>query len=285
MNAPNFPIVCVRNRPIISEPLVFFGYETQTRLFLTIAKDPQVWQDDLTIGEKIFSDVLICPYGGNRQTHLETVQVTKDILKQRMKYPGIQENPSQLELAKIWVLPTKVHMGPDAETFLQASESSIRNSLEPHFNELKNTNSSIQIMKIEVGEGNERSLIYKFMDEGFRPSLLLVKWSYDLDEHIATAHCAGHLMNIGYRHVSNQNGYSLYYFTDEPLYDICSMKDVSLENPMMQTILESVNEGMKKMAISDSQVPSEAPSDKATAGNNATADNKRSRTRSGSFDN
>jgi hypothetical protein len=34
-------------------------------------------------------------------------------------------------------------------------------------------------------------------------------------------------------------------FTDRPLYDIASMKTVSLDNPIMESILKSVSENMK----------------------------------------
>ncbi len=259
-----FPTICVKNRPIVSEPLSFFGYNSSVRLFLTIAKDASVWQDDLVIGEKMFSEVLVCPYGGNRNSHVETFQLTQDILKQRMKYPGIQENPAYQSIAKIWVLPTKIHLGPDAESFLQYKDSGIQNTLEPHFTAMKMANPSIQMLKIEVGDGGERPLLYSILDAGFRPSLILVKWSHDLDEHNATAHCAGHLLNTGYRYVSNENGYSLYYFKDEPLYDICSMKDITLDNPMMTAILHSVNERFSRNPISEPKVPSDkAVDDKA----------------------
>jgi hypothetical protein len=74
-------------------------------------------------------------------------------------------------------------------------------------------------------------------------------------------------MNTGYRYVSNENGYSLYYFKDDSLYDICSMKDISLDNPIFNAILQSVNERNTKLPISEpkvpNEVPNEAPNDKA----------------------
>jgi hypothetical protein len=87
--------------------------------------------------------------------------------------------------------------------------------------------------------------LYKFLDNGFRPSIILVKWSHDLDDHIPTAHCAGHLMNSGYALASLENGYSLYVFTDQVLYDITSMKTLGLKNPIMESILQSVSENMQ----------------------------------------
>ena len=90
-----------------------------------------------------------------------------------------------------------------------------------------------------MSDGVERQFIYKFLDSGFRPSIILVKWSNDLDEHYATAHCGGHLVNSGYSLLSLENGYALYIFSEQTLYDICSMKTIGMQNPIMASIVQS----------------------------------------------
>ena len=188
--------------------------------------------------------MIICPFG-NLEENTTYLDKVKDVLKLRMKYPGVKEDPVLEKLAKTWILPTKVSMGPQAETFLASSESSVRDSFEPLFKTLNNESSMIHILKLELTEGKERAVLYKFLDNGFRPSLVLVKWSYDLDDNTSTAHCAGHLLNSGYSLIALENGYALYMFSEQVLYDITSMKIIGHKNPMMESILGSVSEYMK----------------------------------------
>jgi hypothetical protein len=48
-------------------------------------------------------------------------------------------------------------------------------------------------------------------------------------------------MNCGYSLIALNNSYALYFFNDQVLYDICSMKNVNLKNPIMESLLQSVS--------------------------------------------
>lgn len=234
----------VNGRPVPKEPLSFFQYKKGNRLFVTIVDQPQTWVEDLPLAEKVFADMVICPFQSESEQHGEKLTVIQDVLKQRMKYPGIRDSPDLLKIAKTWILPQKLRVGPSADSWVGAHQDTIRGSLAPLFTELE-LDGVIHVLKIEVANGRERSLLYSLLDAGFRPSLLLVKWGFDLDDHIPTAHCAGHVLNSGYSLVSLNEGYALYMFTEQTLYDICSMKNLSIENPMMASILESATEHLR----------------------------------------
>lgn len=234
----------IKNRPIPKEPLQFFKFANKTRIFVTITNDTHVWKNDLQICERLFGDMIICPFNSNPEVHKKEIENIQEILKQRMKFPGIKENPELFEIAKTWILPTKLYLGPDAKTFLYPGENNAINMLTPLFEKL-DIDPVIHYLKIEVSEGSERQLLYSILDSGFRPSLLLVKWCHDLDEHISTAHCAGHLIATGYTLVSLENGYALYYFKDSGLFDICSMKTISITNTILDSILDSLNSKIK----------------------------------------
>ena len=238
-------IQLVEGYPIPKEPLSFFHFNQDARYLISISETPSTWKKDLILAERFFSEVIICPFTDSMETHTQAFEQTKDILKQRMKYPGAKEDPEIKKIAKTWILPTKVHLGPEASTFLNCSESSVKTSLQPIFETLKNESSTIHILKIEVSEGKERQLLYKFLDNGFRPSLIIVKWSYDLDDHISTAHTAGHLLNSGYSLMHLEGDYALYMYSVQVLYDTTSMKTIGLKNPMMENLLQSVTEYMK----------------------------------------
>lgn len=241
----DFEVQVINGRPIPKEPLSFFQYNQGSRYFVTVAETPAVWRDDLVLGERFFSEMIICPFSDLSNEHANELNMVKDVLKQRMKYPGVKEDPALEAIAKTWILPTKVTLGPNAESFLTSSESSVKDSFESVFKTLNNESSMIHILKLELSDGKERSVLYKFLDNGFRPSLILVKWSHDLDDHIATAHCGGHLLNSGYSLVAIEGEYTLYVFSEQVLYDITSMKTISHKNPMMESLLSSVSEYMK----------------------------------------
>jgi hypothetical protein len=236
-------IILLNERPFFRDLHVLFNSPQSTRLFLTITNKPSVWQDDLLICERFLGNMVICPYtsDSSMETHQCALELTQDVLKQRMKYPDIKEHPDLIKIAKTWVLRTKVSLGPDATHFLQPNPEAVHTLLEPVFTSLEIHEKRIHVLKVEVEDGAERQLLYKILDSGFRPSLLLVKWSFDLDDHIPTAHCSGHLLNSGYSLVSLSNNYALYYFSDQTIYDLCSMKTIGIKNPFMNTILESVN--------------------------------------------
>jgi hypothetical protein len=232
--------ITIKNRPIPKEPLEFFKFANTTRIFVSITNDALVWKNDLQICERLFGDMIICPFNSNPELHKREHEHVQEILKQRTKFPGVKESPELLEIAKTWILPTKLTLGPDAKTFLYPGENNVMNMLSPIFDKLS-VNPVIHFLKLEVPDGSERQLLYSILDSGFRPSLILVKWSYDLDDHVATAHCAGFLLASGYTLVSLEHGYALYHFRDTTLFDICSMKTISITNPILDTIIESLN--------------------------------------------
>lgn len=255
----------VRNRPMPKEPLSFYNFKNGNRLFITVADSVKTWRDDLIIGERLFADTVICPLGDVSE-HEAAVSQTKDILKQRMKYPGVKENPELEQLAKTWVLPTKLHLGPQVSSFLDMDEKAVFNVMDGIFKQTSTDDSIVHFLKVELQNGIERQLLYKILDGGFRPSLMLVKWSYDLDDHIPTAHCAGHLLNSGYSLVCLENGYALYFYVDQPLYDITSMKQISISNPIMNSILQTVSENLVKGSVVDASETS-SPSVSASSEN------------------
>lgn len=242
-------VICVNERPIPKDTLAFFQNKQGPRIFLTITDDSSVWKKDLAVTERFFSEMIVCPFQSSVDDIEREIQTVKEILRLRAKYPGVKENPEMLMVSKTWVLPNKVSIGPSAIEFLAPCTSSIQTTCQPMFHRL-NSEEMIHILKIELTHGLERQLVYRFMDSGFRPSLVLIKWSLDLDDHIPTAHCAGHLVNSGYALVSLQNGYALYIYTDESLYDICSMKTVGLQNPIFAELTSTIHESLQQLGHS-----------------------------------
>lgn len=239
-------IQLIHNRPLPKELLSFFQYKQGNRIFLTLTDKTSVWREDLSVGERLFADVIVCPVEVTPEFQTD-FDLTKDVLKQRMKYPGVKENPALEQVAKTWILPAKLHMGPTVSTFgFSSTDTSVHSALMPLLETLTPGEQQIHLFKVELTSGQERPVLYKILDEGFRPSLVLVKWSHDVDEHLPSAHCAGHLLNSGYACLAYENSYGLYMFNDQVLYDICSLKEPSVKNPIMESLFSTVNDFQKQ---------------------------------------
>lgn len=229
----------LRGTPFLVNPFTFFDSTKKDRVCVFFTDSETQWKRDLILGERTFSDVILFPIGRSYDADVNEV---KEILEKRMAYPGIQESPETQEIAKTWILPKKLHLGPEATAFLVPHEGAFKQGLQSFISsKIPTYDNTLQVVKIDVKGGLERQIVYKMLDDGFRPSLLIVNWSEDLDAHYSTAICAGHLLNCGYNHVFTEGSQSLYMFADQPLYDICSLKETGMTNPFMNTILKQLS--------------------------------------------
>jgi hypothetical protein len=219
--------------PFIKNPLNFFSSTKTNRYLLVISDNPNSWKKDMVLAEKMFGHLLISNSSSEFSTEFLLHQ---EVLRHRLKVPGIQNNPELMKTAKIWILPNKLIKAPPPDILLNSLETSIQPLLQL-------PQGTLSYVKIDLTEGKERMMVYRILDDGYRPGLLCVKWTNDLDEHYATAYCAGHLMNAGYIHVmTSSNKFSLYYYSGLSLYDSCSMKDISWGNPIAQAFIASSKE-------------------------------------------
>ena len=227
-------ICSVANRPFIMNPLQFFSNTKQSRILLTVT-DNESWKQDIELAEKMFGTILIST------DQSSDFLVYKDVLKQRLRYPNIKENPELLNLAKIWILPNKVHLVDTPQEVFKSYKNCLNKS-EANIGTIE----KLSFVKYELSDGSERMHIYKLIDEGYRPSLLCVKWTKDVDDDYATAYCAGHLCNSGYTLLEVQNGYYLYYYADDMAsYDTVSYKEITYGNPVIQSLTDQFNEALK----------------------------------------
>ena len=107
---------------------------------------------------------------------------------------------------------------------------------------LKDAGSRLDILKVDTTTscpGLERSLVGAVLSAGFRPSVLLVRWSQMPDVDLSTTIAAGHLQNCGYSLIEKVDNKFLYYFTDEDMYQICSWEGLGLTNPITTEIVRA----------------------------------------------
>lgn len=97
----------------------------------------------------------------------------------------------------------------------------------------------IDILKISLGLGLEKSVLYSLLDTGFRPGIILVDWTESPDSNLFTTLCAGHLQNSGYTLLAKLGNRFLYYYNDRCLYELCSWEKNNVDNPIVDEIVKA----------------------------------------------
>jgi hypothetical protein len=106
----------------------------------------------------------------------------------------------------------------------------------------------VDMLKIESSQEEERAILYSLTDGGFRPGVVLVRYTYDPDENVPSMLVAGHLQMIGYRLVECKGPWFLYLFEDTCFYDSCSWRTTTCQNPLSKYIAGmGFVEGLKYM--------------------------------------
>lgn len=99
----------------------------------------------------------------------------------------------------------------------------------------------IDILKISLGLGIEKSILYSLLDTGFRPAVVLVEWTEAPDSNLFTTLCAGHLQNSGYSLMAKYGNHFLYYFIDKCAYELCSWEQNNVENPLVAELVKAIS--------------------------------------------
>jgi hypothetical protein len=89
----------------------------------------------------------------------------------------------------------------------------------------------VDICKIEY-PGLTYALVYNILNAGYRPGLLYIRWDEHPDIGTNAMLCAGHLQNSGYGLAAEVDGYFLYRFIDECVYEKCSWARNDCINPL-----------------------------------------------------
>ena len=89
----------------------------------------------------------------------------------------------------------------------------------------------VDLCKIDY-EDYTTDFLYSFLNVGYRPGLLFIRWPQHPDESGKTMTAAGHLQTCGYRLLKAAGNYFLYIFVDECMYELCSWARVDTNNPM-----------------------------------------------------
>lgn len=236
---------------------VFAGKGIRT-VFLSIgtSKSPLA---DLEISESLGCPLHICPLNASEKAKWEDVRT---ILKERKRDPSASSFTELVD--NKWILPKNlrildslpwwnngtIDMSGEVVTTQKVDTlvESICSAMK-----LKDGAKRIDVVKIDTthfAAGMEIPILNSIISAGYRPSVILVKWSVmpDLDLSITTA--AGHLQCSGYSLLNVFEDKFLYYYNDDNLYEICSWEQPTSMNPIAQEIIKAVTSSIKRPSVS-----------------------------------
>ena len=115
---------------------------------------------------------------------------------------------------------------------------------------LKDGARRLDILKVDttsVAPGLEIPILGSILSAGFRPSVILVKWSNLPDENTQAMIAAGNLQCCGYSLLNVSQDKFLYFFNDDNMYEICSWQQQADINPMAKEIINSVTNSRRRV--------------------------------------
>jgi hypothetical protein len=163
-------------------------------------------------------------------TNDETVakwETIKSTLKNR-KIADEDKDKTWLQgLEKKWILPKNILVKKQSVEW-----TTLRSEVEAH------TENRLDILKIEGVNDAEHILLYSMLESGFRPGLVLVRFTEDPDANVPSMLVAGHLQMSGYKLAEVNNNWFLYLYTDVCLYETCSWRNTKTQNPVAYYLAE-----------------------------------------------
>jgi len=228
---------------------VFAGKGIRT-VFLSIGTSVSPLAD-LEIAESLGCPANICAIGESEKKNWSDVST---VLKDRKRDSTASSFTEQVDSK--WILPKNLRMidslpwwengtidisgtGPVATQKVDALVASICGTMK-----LKDGAKRIDVLKIDTTQsapGLEIPILNSIISAGYRPSVLLVKWSAMPDTDLTTTNAAGHLQCCGYTLLSVKDNKFLYYFNDDNIYEICSWEQRTNINPIANELLKAVS--------------------------------------------
>ena len=207
--------------PFLKDLWSFFSSKGVKTNFFSVNPDAS-FALDLDICESLGCPVRVLTNSASIETKWSVIAAT---LKARSIAPE-NANLAWLEgIQKRWILPRNLIIKRTAlEWSTLATEAAATEG------------NRVDMLKIEGSQEEERAILYSLTDGGFRPGVLLVRYTYDPDENVPSMLVAGHLQMIGYRLVECKGPWFLYLFEDTCFYDSCSWRTTTCQNPLSKYI-------------------------------------------------
>jgi hypothetical protein len=232
--------------PVVDRMWDIYSGKGIRTVFLTIGASKSALAD-LEIAES-----LGCPMNIVTMNEAEKASWTEvaTILKER-KRDAATATPFSAEAETKWILPKNVRLQESVPWWengtVDISGSVSRTQCVRDLTvsiasamKLKDNANRIDILKIDTtnsAPGFEKGLLAAILSAGFRPGVIMVKWTQMPDVDLSTTLAAGHLQNSGYSLLKKVDNKFLYFFTDDDLYQLCSWEGIVVTNPIVTEVV------------------------------------------------
>jgi len=226
--------------PMLQDLWNFYSEKSTKTVFVSIGSSPSAIPD-LEILEQLGCPLFLydpkkenCSLWDEIKETLKTRKVTEDT------------NPFVKEALKKWVLARNInsfhtHLGHYNGLIDNTPVTSFINAVTSACKQvgLSEEEARIDFLKIDLKD-QEPDLLHYCIQEGFRPSLILVRWSTSPDASHQTTIAAANLQMVGYKLLEKIENKYLYYFMDNNYYESCSWEKTTVDNPLIDAIVESI---------------------------------------------
>jgi hypothetical protein len=224
--------------PFVKDLWGFFSSKGKKTIFFTVNPD-ESFTLDLDICEGLGCPIRVL-------TNQDSVIARWDKVSATLKNRSIADEDKELTwlegVEKRWILPRNliVQKVAFAWSTLMTEVTALPDQ-------------RVDLFKIEGKSEEERMFLYSLLDGGFRPGLLLVRWTEDPDAHVPAMMAAAHLQMSGYRLLDSKGQWFLYVFEDVCVYESCSWRNSKVQNPVITYLSEVFSP--KKPQPSTTSVP------------------------------
>jgi hypothetical protein len=228
--------------PVLENLWDFYSEKGVKTVFISVGSSPNAVAD-LDIAETLGCPVHVWNFN---DAHTANWDEVRQVLKDRKRTSAANGFTEGVDTK--WVLPKNVRSYIGIPGFYTAASTvSLDDCVKQCTDTMKmDGEKRIDILKISLVEGGERSVLAAVLDTGYRPGLIMVKWSHMPDTHLFTTLTAGHLQNCGYTLLESNADHFTYMFIDRCIYEICSWETNKTVNPLVSEIMEASQKNNSK---------------------------------------
>jgi hypothetical protein len=225
--------------PVLENLWDFYSKKGVKTVFISVGNSDNAVAD-LDIAETLGSPLHIWNFN---DAHTANWDEVRQVLKDRKRVSTTNGFTEGVETK--WVLPKNVRSYTGIPGFYNSkteafSTVSVDDCVKQCVATMKlEGEQRIDILKIALVEGMERHVLSAVLDTGYRPGLIMVKWSHMPDTHLFTTLAAGHLQNCGYALLETNGDRFTYMFVDKCMYEICSWETNKVVNPLVTDIVKA----------------------------------------------
>jgi hypothetical protein len=209
--------------PFLQDIWGFFSKKGIKTQFLSFFCDKS-FKLDLEVCESLGCPIHIYTTEDEVCAKWETIKTT---LKNRKIAEEDKEKAWLQGLEKKWILPKNliVKKTPIEWTTIKTEVEALQEN-------------RCDILKVEGKDDLEHLVLYSMLESGYRPGVVVVRYTEDPDANVPSMLVAGHLQMSGYKLAEVSDKWFLYLYTDICLYESCSWRNTKTQNPVVMYLAE-----------------------------------------------